>query len=580
MAFRKNTAQAFEILRQIHAEEKQRGEPARRRVPPPPQSAQADPPPPTGAQEPAKNEDSPPDDAPSTVAPVEKNFARLGKRPLLKAARSPLDKRFVGRRRERLRSEESQSVVPGPSPQSASEESGADASHLVPGGAAPRDRGGGRRENSSLHRWLNDQKETQDVGAERDAVRERRALLAGGLVDSEGFARKARVDLVLERAVLAKRKEPAYRGDAREVGLLAPMDPHDAQPHLQEDDPGGGAGSGDGGSPGPQAQDRQGAPPRREEPGSSGPSGRSQANRRSSRGHASGKDRGGSGVEREENASPGSRGYDRTLEGEPPTESGVGRALGVAGEGRLGDRVQNVVKWVIGDGTTGWLRRRVELQLSTLIVGALVGVVLVGLFFTWLGLPEQTDPYFAPAPAGWASAPVGGVGAGPMAQGAPGPRGVASGEGRPAVGVSRAISPTASGARGVPVPALAGSPLWSPGTVALPPAASERAPVARSSLVPPTGTALVYRIRVRARESQAGADRIFEYLESFGFGDAYIEGEKKRGGQPLFTVFVGRYGSLAEANTECDRLKRETSTRPYQSKRGFFQDCYVLRRTR
>ncbi|MBI4601123.1 MAG: SPOR domain-containing protein [Planctomycetes bacterium] len=93
-----------------------------------------------------------------------------------------------------------------------------------------------------------------------------------------------------------------------------------------------------------------------------------------------------------------------------------------------------------------------------------------------------------------------------------------------------------------------------------------------------------YRIQVRAKESWTGAQRILEYLETFGFQDGYLEtdarGDTGSDGKPLYTVFVGHFFDERDAQEECDRLKRETRQRPYKSRGRFFEDSLVLRRQR
>ena len=666
MAFRKNTAQAFEILRQIHAEEKERGESARRRA----QSSSESSPPGlqpgpvqgSGAEAPAANQGSPLRDARAAARAAEKRPTRVGRQPLLKAERSPLDERLAGRRRELLRNEKPLDQAHGMSLESGTESSrpvpesavpkGAGRGGAVPGGTVPRDRAGGRGESSSLlHRWLNDQKEAQEASAEREAARERRELLAGSLGDREGFVRKPTVDPVLERSVREKREEPGHRRDARTVGLLTPTEPGGARRALEEDslsdnslDEGSREepGAGDGAPPEPLAQHSPGATRRggrQGTPGRSGPSGPSKPDPRPRRGQAPGKGTGkrstGTGkgraaarVERDERdderVPPGNHLHDVQEEPEaavpvpaqeraPETGSGreaeraalvqrpgvaesarevavggqvVVRGRGVAGAlHRLAGWARTAVEWSLGEGSTRWLGRRVELKLSSLIVFALVGVVLVTLFLTWLRLPGETDPHFLQPPAGWAEAE-------PVAQGAQGAAVGVSGKGLAADG-SSATSPPRLPASLLPAPALTGSPVWSPGTApappppppADPPAISEppapAASVSEPSAVPAEPREYIYRIQVRAHESFAGAERIFDYLDLFGFRETLAKEEnRKRGGQPLYTVFVGKYPSLKEANRECVRLKEETSETPYKGQRDFFQDCYVHQRRR
>ena len=82
-----------------------------------------------------------------------------------------------------------------------------------------------------------------------------------------------------------------------------------------------------------------------------------------------------------------------------------------------------------------------------------------------------------------------------------------------------------------------------------------------------------------------GAQSILEYLSvNFGLGPAYIErdlrGDRSSEGKQLYTAFVGPYFGRAEADRECERLKRETRRTPYKNKVEFFQDSLVITRTR
>jgi hypothetical protein len=130
------------------------------------------------------------------------------------------------------------------------------------------------------------------------------------------------------------------------------------------------------------------------------------------------------------------------------------------------------------------------------------------------------------------------------------------------------------------VPAAAVALDWSsaPGP-ALAPSVGETAALQLAPVAPPV-PAPIYRIQVRARESWAGADKLLAYLKGFGFRETLREEDGSRGGETLYTVFVGNYSTLKEARRECGRLIERTHKTPYKDKPDYFQDCFALRRPR
>jgi len=57
-------------------------------------------------------------------------------------------------------------------------------------------------------------------------------------------------------------------------------------------------------------------------------------------------------------------------------------------------------------------------------------------------------------------------------------------------------------------------------------------------------------------------------------------GAKGPAGQPLYTVYVGRFSDKKKADQELDRLKKETRMKPYKDKPDFFGRSLVLQRLR
>lgn len=88
----------------------------------------------------------------------------------------------------------------------------------------------------------------------------------------------------------------------------------------------------------------------------------------------------------------------------------------------------------------------------------------------------------------------------------------------------------------------------------------------------------LYRIQVRSRESQEGAEEIVNYMRELGFRDHFIEAEPHSPGR--YKVFVGKFFDKDLADRELLRLKAAARRVPYRGRQGWFQDSLVKRRDR
>lgn len=245
---------------------------------------------------------------------------------------------------------------------------------------------------------------------------------------------------------------------------------------------------------------------------------------------------------------------------------------------------QKFLGWVLGPTGGSFLERRLELRLSTLLVFGMAGVITVLLLVIYLSLPGKEDPRFARIEDSRAE------------QG--------HGEGVPAE-PAQAGGAAGGAAAGNPAPATLRKPLllWSPGSDpgGSPPEGQVVTPDVRnveasrqdgssgtgngagSPSVPAVPTDL-FMIQVRSNEDREGADGILEYLRGFGFEENSVEphpyGAKGPEGQPLYTVYVGRFSDKKKADQELDRLKKETRMKPYKDKPDFFGRSLVLQRLR
>ncbi len=279
------------------------------------------------------------------------------------------------------------------------------------------------------------------------------------------------------------------------------------------------------------------------------------------------------------------------------------------------------------------------MKVSTVLVLAMAGIVVTTLVLSYLKMPQEEDALFrsfhGDAPLGSSVPPV-------APAETPLPRGPSRAEdtllssGEPSMtGTASGTGVTgASGGAGAAFPGVRRLPLWSPGysPVAgspglgpsgsgpgaypvLPPeirnvetlqTSQTSETLEKASGASPGGSATldgtvdggeagrprageppspyVYMVQVRAKESMEGAQRILEYLSLFGFEESLIDrdprGDRNAAGEKLYTVFVGRYFQKAEADRECQRLKKETRLKPFKNREDAFQDCLVITRTR
>lgn len=282
-----------------------------------------------------------------------------------------------------------------------------------------------------------------------------------------------------------------------------------------------------------------------------------------------------------------------------PPEAALPALPATASRNSIWASLRHAGAWVLGSGSSRLLDRRIEVRVSSLLVLGMSGIVVTTLVLTYLRLPGPDDPLFrsrstpafatrpssSPAttsvPRESASHEASSVSPGPIRHFP-----------RWGPGMSYqdpGASPTAATPAG-PFPEIRDVVV-----TALPPV-EPPAPAPRDLSGPATPPAPVaqvaadgeltagYRIQVRAKESEAGAHGILDYLSLFGFEKPLLEedprGDRSPQGDKLYTVFVGRYADRTMAQRECDRLKRETRARPYKNRPEFFQDCLVITRSR
>jgi hypothetical protein len=329
--------------------------------------------------------------------------------------------------------------------------------------------------------------------------------------------------------------------------------------------------------------------------------------------------------------------------GSPEEEAAAGVSAGPGSSRRrpilelLDHGKKRAILWLLGEEGARLFARRLQVRVSTLLIFAMAVVIFLTLVLSYWKTPEPGDPYFERR---WAREGAGegaremdnppsqsaGPPSSPLAASlasSPAPR-VDKGS-RELVGLARPLplwSPSSAtdlgaqpekrdGSRGADLAGRGASLRVSQDgrrdpeirnvevlpSAAIPGAQLDPGAQAGGAVEPPGresaqkgGTAepaspYIYLIQVRAKESMEGAQRILEYLAvSFGLGPAYIErdlrGDHNAEGKLLYTAFVGPYFSRAEADRECERLKRETRRTPYKNKGDFFQDCLVITRTR
>lgn len=237
--------------------------------------------------------------------------------------------------------------------------------------------------------------------------------------------------------------------------------------------------------------------------------------------------------------------------------------------------------WLFGPTLSRFLDRTVEVRVSTLVGATLASITAVFVFLIYSGAPGRREdatygdfPLPAEAPAseteeaGVPAArppPVRWSGAGSEDAGA------ARDAGDPAPDPSRATVEILPRER-PPAEVSGGASAGSAAGLAL--AAEERE-------VPPATPRPYYAIQVRARESWEGAGRLAEYFRGLGYADLDTEPEgRDAAGDALFTVFVGRYSESEEARRACERLKEETRRKPYRYGRDSFQGAFVVLRGR
>jgi len=272
---------------------------------------------------------------------------------------------------------------------------------------------------------------------------------------------------------------------------------------------------------------------------------------------------------------------ERHPEGSSPTEPEPPGSTGIRPGPSHPGRLKRAADWLLGDASTRLLEKRLEIKLSTLLVGAMSGIVVTTLVLTYIRLPPPEDSLLRAGVEKPQIAPVDTTGPQP-----PAPVRLGAVRRLPLWGPGMADEADGA-AHEVPGPAPPPDVRNVVVEKAQEPAPTPPAP-APALPEPGAGPEVDGRphhiIQVRAKESWEGANRLVEYLSLFGFEKPLLEedarGDRTSSGEKLYTVFVGRYLDRAEAERECHRLKRETRQRPYRGRTELFQDSLVITRKR